>query len=537
MTDNILDQLTISAEKSTKTKGGLFLTGPRVVVNLPAAPVRYLYSGWQSWSLTAWVDTERSIRPTRPSSMHSLHTDPVYARETRPHGSWYGAVELPDGQAVFLGALGLESHVMLDRQTLVGWYETGNGEWLLATGDETKFLARYAELLSARLGKGHVKNPYKVWCSWYSLYTEIYETQLLKILSDLGSFGNSQSLHFDVFQIDDGWQIGIGDWEPNAKFPSGMDGLAARVKETGRKAGLWLAPLLVVPSSRVYHDHRDWLLHDENGKLVSAGFNWGEQLYALDTTHPAALDWLAALMTKVRGWGYDYAKLDFLYAGALPGKRYVDIPRETAYRNGLKVIRAALGEAYFLTCGAPILPSIGLCDGMRVGPDVAETFTSHRDDVLLMNFAIPGVRNALRTTLNRLWLQPFVHTDPDVVYFHSRQNKLTPEQKSLLQDMAQICNFKASSDIPAWLTNSEQSAMREFLDSRPEVRKTGQTAYQVGNHEVDFSPHIDIPPLPDAFTNLQGAVIGGLANIPALMKVFDKLGKNSLKKMLKQNPV
>jgi alpha-galactosidase len=215
----------------------------------------------------------------------------------------------------------------------------------------------------------------------------------------------------------------------------------------------------------------------------------------------------------------------------------MNMPRETAYRNGLKTIRAALGEAYFLTCGAPILPSIGLCDGIRVGPDVAGHFTSHRDDDLLMNFAIPGARTALRTTFNRLWLQPVVHTDPDVVYFRSRQNNLTPEQKSLLQDLAQICNFKATSDIPAWLTDSERSALREFLESRPEVCKTGRTAYLIGDREVDFGPHIGMPSLPDTFTNLQGAVIGGLANLPALMKVFDKLGKYSLKKTLKQNPV
>jgi alpha-galactosidase len=316
-----------------------------------------------------------------------------------------------------------------------------------------------------------------------------------------------------------------------------MNRLADHIKETGRKAGLWLAPLLVVPSSSVYHEHLDWLLHDENGKLVSAGFNWGEPLYALDTTHPAALDWLASLMEKVRGWGYDYVKLDFLYAGALPGKRYADMARETAYRKGLKTIRAALGEAYLLTCGAPVLPSLGLCDGLRVSTDVAGNWSSRRDDLLLMNFSIPSGRNALRTTFNRLWLQPLVNTDPDVVFFRSRQINLTPEQKSLLQDMAQICIFKASSDIPAWLTDSERSALRDFLESTPEVRKTGRTAYQIGDHEVDFGPHIDMPPLPDKFTNLQGAAIGALANIPVLMKVFDKLGKNSLKKMLKHNPI
>jgi alpha-galactosidase len=550
MTANFLDQITIRAEDFAKTKDGIIVTGRRVTLNLPVAPVRYLYSGWQSWSLTAWVNTDRPVRPMRPSSMHSLHTDPVYALETRPHGSWYGAVELPDEQILFLGALGLESHVMLDGQSLVGWYENGNGDWLLASGNETEIMVRYAALLDKRLGTGnetshspfrnahHIRSaPYRVWCSWYSLYTEIYESQLLKILSDLGPLDNAQNLPFDVFQIDDGWQVGIGNWEPNAKFSSGMDGLATRIRETGRKAGLWLAPLLVVPSSSVYRDHCDWLLHDKNGILVSAGFNWGQPLFALDTTHPGVLDWLAALMNKVRRWGYDYAKLDFLYAGALPGKRYVDMPRETAYRNGLKTIREALGDAYMLTCGAPILPSIGLCDGIRVGPDVAGKFTSHLNDDLLMNFAIPGVRNALRTTFNRLWLKPLVHTDPDVVYFSARQNNLTPQQKSLLQDMAQICNFKASSDIPSWLTDSERSALWKFLKSMPEVRKIGRTTWQIGDHKLDFDLYINMPPLPGLFNNLQGVIISGLAQIRPLMKLFDKIGNYNLKKALDKNPV
>ncbi len=529
--------LSINATETHPTKGGTIANASLLTINLHAVPVRYLYSGWQSWTLTAWVDLNRPLRPMRPSSMHPMQTDPFYAGETCPHGAWYGAVEFADGQMVFLGSLGLESHVMLDGESLSGWYETGNGEWFIATGEETEFMARYAELLGDRFGKGRAKYPYKVWCSWYSLYTEIHETQLLKILADLGQINSPQSLPFDVFQIDDGWQIGIGDWEPNAKFPSGMEELAARIKETGRKAGLWLAPLLVVPSSSIYREHRDWLLQDENKKLVSAGFNWGEQLYALDTTHPAALDWLRALMKKVRGWGYDYTKLDFLYAGALPGKRHGDMARESAYRTGLKIIREALGEAYLLTCGAPILPSIGLCDGMRIGPDVAASFTSHRDDDLLMNFAAPGVRNALRTTLHRLWLHPLVHTDPDVVYFRSRQNKLSPEQKSLFQDLAQICDFKASSDIPTWMTNAERSALHDYMESSPEVRQIGRTAYRIGNRKVDFGPQIGLPRLPGPFTNFHGSVLGGLANLPALMNAFDKLGKKSLKKMLKHNPV
>jgi len=338
-----------------------------------------------------------------------------------------------------------------------------------------------------------------------------------------------------VFQIDDGWQNCIGDWRPNEKFQAGMDTLASRICATHRKAGLWLAPLLVVPSAPLYQQHPDWLLHDTQGGLVSAGFNWGEPCYALDTTHPQVLEWLAALMKTVRSWGYDYAKLDFLYAGALPGKRHVNMPREAAYRNGLKVIREALGDAYLLTCGAPILPSLGLCDGMRIGTDVAPYWISFRDSQLLMNFATPGAQNALRTSLNRLWLKPLVNTDPDVVYFRSTQNQLTPAQKSLLQDLAQISEFKATSDPPSWLSDTERHALRGFLEANPKVERVGPTSYRIDERLVDFEAYIQLPRF-SVLNNLLGWVVGGLGNLPLILRLLDRSGRKSLQKVLAQNP-
>lgn len=537
MTISTFEQLTVDVPAVAYSKGGLRLRGSPVTVSLPAQPRSYLYSGWQSWSLTAWVKNDRPVRRMRPSRLHPMQTDPVYVNDPRPNGSWYGAVELPDDRIVLLGAVGLEAHVALEGNSLKGWSETGSGEWFLGVGTESELLERYSELLGEHLGGGRAKTSPRVWCSWYSLYTEIDEPQLLKILDDLGLFGSPQSLPFEVFQVDDGWQRAIGDWEANGKFPSGMDSLAARIRASGRTAGLWLAPLLVVPSSSLYREHPEWLLHDESGGLVPAGFNWGEPLFALDTTHPGALDWLSALMKKVRAWGYDYAKLDFLYAGALPGKRHNDMPRETAYRNGLGVLREALGEAFLLTCGAPILPSLGLCDGLRVGPDVAGQWASNRDDSLLMNFATPGGRNALRTTLHRLWLRPLVQTDPDVVYFRRQENSLSSEQIDMLKDLSLVAGFKATSDVPAWLSEAERRALRTYLEDTPAVSRSGRYSYQVGDRSVDFGSALDLPPLPGALTNLLGALVGGLADMPFLLGLLDRLGRRVLRRTLAKNPV
>jgi alpha-galactosidase len=531
----------IQADSLEETDGGLILHASRAHVHLPVRPRAYYRHGWQSWSLTMWQDINFQLPTQKPAILHPLQTDPVYVRHPAPNGSWLGAVEFADGKILLLGALGLEAHVALhDASHLHGWYEipnsghaapymgqdVGDETWFLGYGEEEAVFARYAQLLGERLGAAAGKPAARVWCTWYSLYTAIDEELLGRVFDGL------DDLPFDVLQVDDGWQVAIGDWEPNVKFPSGMEALADKIRATERTPGLWLAPLLVVPSSRLYRQHPDWLLRDPDGKLVSAGFNWGEPLYALDTTHPQALDWLRALMKQVRAWGFDYLKLDFLYAGALPGKHHRYMPREAAYRQGLQVMRDAMGmDAYFLTCGAPIISSLGLCDALRIGPDVAGEWESYRDATLLYNPTTPGTKNAVRTTLNRLWLKSLVATDPDVTYFRSQHNSLTAKQKRLLQDLALVCNFKATSDLPQWLRADERKDLQNFLEIQPQVERTGRYTFTLDGRKVDFSPAIPLPLPPRGLNGLASAFMGWLGNQPWALKLLDRLGKIKLNKL------
>ena len=529
-------QIVSYADKLTQIPKGYIFNGANVALEFQDAPIEYYRHGWQSWSLAAWLPVDFHLPVQKPEILHPLQIDPLYAEHPAPNGSWLGAVRFENGNVLLLGALGLNSHVALHGNNLHGWYdvpykehEAGNGEWFVGYGQENEVFARYAELLGERLGTAPGKPNPRVWCSWYSLYTAIDESLLSQTFDKLGD------LPFDVLQVDDGWQISIGDWEANKKFPSGMTALADKIRASGRAPGLWLAPLIAVETSALFRQHSDWFLKDQDDGFVSAGFNWSEPLYALDTTHPDVLEWLEKLMKNVRAWGFDYLKLDFLYAGALPGKRYTDIPRETAYRKGLQIIRDAMGaDAYFLTCGAPILPSIGLCDAVRVGPDVAEKWESHRDANLLYNPSTPGTKNAIRTTVNRLWLSPLVATDPDVVYFRSKNVSMNTEQKMVLQNLAEVCNFKATSDLPNWLNTEEHGKLRAFLQHTPQVQRTGRYKFKLDGQVVDFAVALSLPDAPSGLDSILSHVLGWIGNQNWALRILNRLWKRALEKMIKE---
>ena len=464
-----------TVSKIEATKGGMLLPpGPASIVH-PLGNARFLHNGWHSWAHSGWVGREESWLAEIREDRWPQVDDPVYFSKHHQGGSGMGALEGSEGKILFLGALGVGARVEVERDVLWGSYEGEPSKWFLSYGNEDEIFSRYADLLGERFGKGVQLPPPRVWCSWYSFYRDINEIELLMVLGDL------EGLPFDVIQVDDGWQRDIGDWQTNDRFPRGMDFLAKEIRRAGFKPGIWLAPFIVRPTSALFHKHADWILKDKHGEQVVAGRNWGGPFYSLDITHPQVLSWLQELIREVRSWGYEYFKLDFLYAGAMPGNHFNPISREVAYRKALSVLREETRGRYLLACGAPVLASIGLCDGMRVGPDVAPYWRDISSDL-----TAPGAGNAIRTTLHRLWLRPLVHTDPDVVFFRTRYNLLSHEQKQLLQDLAQIAGFKSTSDLPKWLDPEELKQLESFFKESPACKRVGRYQYLIGNREVDF---------------------------------------------------
>lgn len=481
-------QLVASGAPRALGDGELLLPPGLVTITHQFEGREFYRHGWNSWSPSGWRRLDDAPLRIYGSAERLLTADDAKNDTPDAHsGSAVGAIGLDGGEVLLLGALGLGApRVGATSASLWGTVEDPDGEWFLARGPEREVFARYAALLAERLGARHGRAG-RVWCSWYSFYEEISEPEVHATLADLAG------QPFDVVQLDDGWERSVGDWEANEKFPSGMADLAARISAAGFRPGIWLAPLIALPHSMFARERPDLLIQDPAGGPMVAGYNWGGPYYALDTTQPEVREHLRELFTRIVAWGYSYLKLDFMYAGALDGVRSAPIHREAAYRDAVSLIRETVGDdVYLLGCGVPILPSAGVFDGVRVGPDVAAFWA---------NAERPGdptgvgALNALASSIHRQWLRPLFETDPDVVYFRSIRTLLDDEQRQALVDLATVLGFKSTSDPMAWLNGDERAALGAWLRRSEVVVPEGRNRFRIDDRSVDFGRYLDyVPP-------------------------------------------
>ncbi|SNR59903.1 glycoside hydrolase family 36 protein [Halorubrum vacuolatum] len=285
--------------------------------------------------------------------------------------------------------------------------------WIDATRDIEDGLAVLADLIGDRMDARVPGSVPTGWCSWYHYFTDVTEADVRENLTKLQEWG----VPVEVVQIDDGYMEAFGDWRSIADGFSEMGELARDIETAGYRPGLWLAPFYVEEEAALYRDHPEWFIRKPSAagtdqEPVDGGYRAGSNLYGLDTTHPEVQEWLRdTFETVVHDWGFSYLKLDFLFAAALPGERYdPEATRVEAYRKGLDIIAETVGDDVFLLgCGAPLAPSVGFFDAMRIGPDTDPVWETPGESA-----SQPALKNAVRNTLTRQFLhRRWWLNDPD----------------------------------------------------------------------------------------------------------------------------
>jgi alpha-galactosidase len=340
-------------------------------------------------------------------------------------------------------------------------------------------LEPYLEAVASENGARRARSVPVGWCSWYYFFQSIEEKDVLANLR--WAKQKKAQIPLEVIQIDDGFEAEVGDWldVDVAAFPKGMASLATEIREAGFQPGLWLAPFIAKPSSKVVREHPDWVLRRAGGIPANAGFAWNSFGRALDVTHPEVLENLRQLMdTVTRQWGYTYLKLDFLYAGALPGRHYDPrLTRAQALYQALNVIRTAVGDDITLVgCGCPLGSGIGIFDSMRISPDIAPHWRPRYHGISLPlrgEPGLPSMRNAVVSALSRAPLhRRWWVNDPDCLMLRDTETRLTEAE---VQTLATVIALSAgalmiSDHLPA-LSETRENWLARLLPPLPEAAR------------------------------------------------------------------
>jgi alpha-galactosidase len=280
-----------------------------------------------------------------------------------------------------------------------------------------------------------------VWCSWYCLRDRVTAAGVL------GAARSAQRRRVpcQVFQVDDGWQPATGDWWADRERFGDLEGLARGLGAEGLELGLWVAPFVAAEGSETARRHPDWYLPN-----VDAGRNWNGRIRVLDLTREAAMAHLTGQLAELAGLGVSYFKLDFLYAGALDGAGI------EPYRRAMESIRVAIGKrAQIVACGAPLLPTVGLADAVRVGPDTAENWDPPGGDL-----SQPSGRSAVVVSRARAFTHGRWWTnDPDCLLARPGVERRGPRARHL----GHLAGMVSSGDLPDDLDRWGLAVTRKLL--------------------------------------------------------------------------
>jgi hypothetical protein len=401
-----------------------------------------------------------------------LHVDPRQARFTGYEVDSEGTSELAENNS--LRNSPKEDRVELSLPLPPGAALSSEPIALSLSRDYHMQLESYGALIRA-LHHARVSAPTPLgWWSWTAYYFGITDGAALSnaqvLAAHLKDFG------YNFFHIDEGYQFARGDYtSPVAhKFPNGVKHLEDQVRALGLTPGIWTAPFEIAERSSVYVHHKDWLVHNAQGRPIHAGFVTSppdtdtdlDPLYVLDTTNPAAQQYLRdTYATLTRDWGIRYIKLDFMDDTAIEG--YYHRPNTTAMeaqRIGLQVIRDAVGDGVLLDKdGSVMINPVGLVDIGRISSDTGHSFDASRG-------AAPGI--AARYYMNRNYFL----ADPDAFTVsrqligetqnHGAQKPLSLDEAKVSIALSAISGglFEIGDDLPTLFADADRMALVENSD-------------------------------------------------------------------------
>ena len=214
------------------------------------------------------------------------------------------------------------------------------------------------------------------------------------------------------------------------QFPEGMKWLAGEIRKLGFRPGLWTAPF-GTGNTNFYKAHRDWFLHDKDGKPISC---WNGK-FTLDPTVAEAREHLRKIHDIAsHDWGYEFFKIDgmsgrgagycaHLYERPDIRARFKDPTCPNPFELCVKAFRDGIGpDRVFLACQGHFTGAeAAYADASRTGADIVHP----NQPVKWANILLQA-----RCTINQIFAHNIVFwADPDCMLV---------SQQALAREQAQV---------------------------------------------------------------------------------------------------
>ena len=347
---------------------------------------RMVHDGYQSWTYSGVESIPATMTDANGTAPHGGDDETIL--EEKPGVSWWwtalsdasgnGLVAGADGGTVlktYIAADGAASvrlrivqGVTGDALTLAPGESRALDGLYVALGDVRVLLDDYAQYV-ASLHPPHVPRARAIggWGSWNMYYTNItaasLRTEAQFAQSTLKPAGLSD------FLLDDGYEVHWGSWSASPAFGADLQTLAAEQTTAGLEPAIWLAPFYVATTDSLVTQHPEYFVHNADSTLRTYPNN-GDNA-ALDVSQQGARDFVTQSVQQLRAWGFRTLKIDFLFGAALEGVRAQPMTSLESFQTWMKTLRDAVPDVHLIGCGAPMLPSVGWVDSMRIGPDIA----------------------------------------------------------------------------------------------------------------------------------------------------------------------
>ncbi len=306
-------------------------------------------------------------------------------------------------------------------------------------GDYNQVFDKYFQKIQA-LSKTAKRNDSTNNLVYYSTYSQHKSLIHEKII--MSEFNALSSRYYDcnTLMLEEGYCKFNTDWchIDSKKIPSGIKSLVSRLHYSGKKAGIWLAPLLVHPTSRIAKEHIDWLIKKGETPLIMSP-HWGG-CYALDTNNEKAVEYIKKVInTIISDWGFDIVKLDSLYiAGAIPhgGKTNSQLDSEL-----VAMLRTELKDKIMIVSGSTIPALYHTADYVDIAPHLTNIW-----DGLLANIAsleYPTSKHCVQTMLTRRYLKDRVFKIDTPLELRSNKRSLSLEGAASSLICTQLSNTRS----------------------------------------------------------------------------------------------